>query len=62
MLAVDERKIIEEFYKNIVNAVEVAEKEYMADKRNVRKREVYRFVSAQELAVSDLCAELGICF
>ena len=55
-----EENVIREFHAGIVKAVEEAEKEHEADKRNGKKREVYRFVSAQEIAISDLCAELGL--
>ena len=56
----DKEKAIRGFYADIVKAVEKAEREHEADKRSVKKREIYQFVSAQEIAISDLCAKLGI--
>lgn len=56
----DKEKVIRGFYADIVKAVEEAEREYEADRRSVKKREVYRFVSAQEIAICDLCAKLGV--
>lgn len=46
--------------KNLVAALEQADKEYNNDKKNAKKREVYRYVVAQEAVLNDLCYELEI--
>lgn len=46
--------------KNLVAALEKADKEYNNDKKNAKKREVYRYVVAQEAVLNDLCYELEI--
>lgn len=46
--------------KNLVAALEQVEKEYNNDKKNAKKREVYRYVVAQEAVLNDLCYELEI--
>lgn len=53
-------KIIRAEYAEIIKALEIAEKEYSKDKRNGAKRQTYRYVSAQENELSDLCAKLEI--
>lgn len=53
-------KIIIKMYNETVEALEQAEKEYDDDKKNAKKREVYRYVVAQEAVLSDLCYELEI--
>lgn len=46
--------------KNLVAALEKVDKEYNNDKKNTKKREVYRYVAAQEAILNDLCYELEI--
>lgn len=46
--------------KNLVAALEQADREYNNDKKNTKKREVYRYVAAQEAILNDLCYELEI--
>ena len=46
--------------KNLVAALEKVDKEYNNDKKNTNKREVYRYVAAQEAVLNDLCYELEI--
>lgn len=46
--------------KNLVAALEQADREYNNDKKNTKKREVYRYVAAQEAVLNDLCYELEI--
>ena len=53
-------KTIIKMYNETEEALEQAEKEYDNDKKNAKKREVYRYVAAQEAALSDLCYELEI--
>jgi hypothetical protein len=53
-------KVIRKQYAETVKALHKAEKEYEKDTRSVRKRETYRWTEAQEMALSDLCAELEI--
>lgn len=53
-------KIIIRMYNETAEALEQADKEYDNDKKNAKKREVYRYVAAQEAALSDLCYELEI--
>lgn len=53
-------KIIIRMYNETAEALEQAEKEYDDDKKNAKKREVYRYVAAQEAVLSDLCYELEI--
>ncbi len=52
--------IIKKEYVEIVKSLNEAEKEYNADKRSVKKREVYQFIAAQEMLLSDLCEKLDI--
>jgi hypothetical protein len=52
--------IIIKMYNETAKALEQAEKEYDDDKKNAKKREVYRYVAAQEAVLSDLCYELEI--
>lgn len=52
--------IIIKMYNETAKALEQAEKEYDDDKKNAKKREVYRYVAAQEVVLSDLCYELEI--
>lgn len=53
-------KIIIKMYNETVEALEKADKEYNNDKKNAKKREVYRYVVAQEAVLNDLCYELEI--
>lgn len=46
--------------KNLVAALEQVEKEYNNDKKNTKKRDVYRYIVAQEAVLNDLCYELEI--
>lgn len=46
--------------KNLVAALEQADREYNNDKKNTKKCEVYRYVAAQEAILNDLCYELEI--
>lgn len=46
--------------KNLVAALEQADKEYNNDKKNAKKRDVYRYIVAQEAVLNDLCYELEI--
>lgn len=52
--------IIIKMYNETAKALEQAEKEYDDDKKNAKKREVYRYVAAQEAVLNDLCFELEI--
>lgn len=47
-------------YAEIVKALEEAEQLHEEDKRSVKKRELYQFIAAKELAISELCNILGI--
>jgi len=51
---------IKKFYNGICTALDEAEKEYIKNKRSVKKREEFYYIFAQETAISDLCAKLGI--
>ena len=53
-------KIIIRMYNETAEALEKADKEYNNDKKNAKKREVYRYVVAQEAVLNDLCYELEI--
>ena len=53
-------KIVIRMYNETVEALEKADKEYSNDKKNAKKREVYRYVAAQEAVLNDLCYELEI--
>ena len=53
-------KTIIRMYNETAEALEKADKEYNNDKKNAKKREVYRYVTAQEAVLSDLCYELEI--
>lgn len=53
-------KIIIRMYNETAEALEQADKEYNNDKKNAKKREVYRYVAAQEAVLNDLCYELEI--
>lgn len=53
-------EIIIRMYNETAEALEQADKEYNNDKKNAKKREVYRYVVAQEAVLSDLCYELEI--
>lgn len=52
--------IIIKMYNETAEALEKADKEYNNDKKNAKKREVYRYVVAQEAVLNDLCYELEI--
>lgn len=47
-------------YAAIVKALKEAERLHEEDKRSVKKRELYHFMQAEELAISELCKTLGI--
>lgn len=51
-------KTIIRMYNETAEALEQADREYNNDKKNAKKREVYRYVAAQEAVLSDLCYEL----
>lgn len=53
-------KIIRQEYAEVVEALKKAEQEHNADKRSVKKREVYQFIAAQEMELTELCNKLGI--
>lgn len=53
-------KIIIRMYNETAEALEKADKEYNSDKKNSKKREVYRYIAAQEVVLNDLCYELEI--
>jgi hypothetical protein len=53
-------KIIIKMYNETVETLEYADREYNNDKKNTKKREVYRYVAAQEAVLNDLCYELEI--
>jgi hypothetical protein len=53
-------KIIIKMYNETTEALEKVDKEYNNDKKNAKKREVYRYVVAQEAVLNDLCYELEI--
>lgn len=52
--------IIVKMYNETAEALEKADKEYNGDKKNAKKREVYRYIVAQEAVLNDLCYELEI--
>ena len=52
--------IIIKMYNETAEALEQADKEYSSDKKNVKKREAYRYIVAQEAVLNDLCCELEI--
>ena len=52
--------IIIRMYNETAEALEQADREYNNDKKNTKKREVYRYVAAQEAILNDLCYELEI--
>lgn len=52
--------IITKMYNETAETLEKADKEYNNDKKNAKKREVYRYVVAQEAVLNDLCYELEI--
>lgn len=53
-------KTIRKTYAEVLDALNKAEKEYDRDKRSIKKRETYQFISAQEMVLEDLCCELEI--
>lgn len=53
-------KIIKAYYKECCDALDSAEKKHDADKRSVRKREIYQYCFSQVEAVEILMANLGI--
>lgn len=53
-------KIIRQEYAGVVEALKKTEQEHNADKRSVKKREVFQFVAAQEMELTELCHKLGI--
>lgn len=59
-MTTEEITIIRRYYAGTVEALDEAEKAYNSDKKSVKKREIFQYVAAQEAALSDLCAELGV--
>lgn len=55
-----EKQIIKTKYKDICKALHNAQSELLLNKKSVRKRTQFEFVSAQEMAVFNLCIKLGI--
>lgn len=53
-------KIIIKMYNETAEALEKVDKEYNNDKKNTKKRDVYRYIVAQEVVLNDLCYELEI--
>lgn len=53
-------KIIIKMYNETTEALEKVDKEYNNDKKNTKKRDVYRCIVAQEAVLNDLCYELEI--
>lgn len=53
-------KIIIKMYNETAEALEKVDKEYNNDKKNTKKRDVYRYIVAQEAVLNDLCYELEI--
>lgn len=53
-------EIIIKMYNETAEALEQADREYNNDKKNAKKREVYRYIVAQEAILNDLCYELEI--
>ena len=53
-------KFIRQEYAEVVEALRKAEQEHNADKRSVKKREIFQFVAAQEMELTELCQKLGI--
>lgn len=51
---------IKEYYAECLKAEEEAEKAYDADKRSVKKREVYQYCFAQVEALEELMEKLDI--
>lgn len=56
----NEIRIIKNEYNEILKALHVAETDYSANKRSVRKRAECEFIAAQEQVVYNLCLKLGI--
>lgn len=52
--------VIIKMYNETAEALEQADREYNNDKKNTKRREVYRYVAAQEAVLNDLCYELEI--
>ena len=55
-------KLIRAERRDAVKALNDAEKAYEADKRSVKKREVYQYTFAQVEAIDNLCFMLDIYF
>ena len=55
-------KLIRAERKEAVKALNDAEKAYEADKKSVKKREVYQYTFAQFEAIDNLCDMLDIYF
>ena len=53
-------EIVRKEYSEVANALKVAEAEYNANRRSIKKRETFQFVAAQEMELSELCGKLGI--
>ena len=51
---------IRKYYKGIIKVLDEAEQEYNLAKNNIKKRETYQFVAAQEMAINDFCNSIGI--
>ena len=56
----NEIRVIKNEYNEILKALHVAETDYSANKRSVRKRAECEFIAAQEQVVYNLCLKLGI--
>lgn len=56
----NEIQIIKNEYNEILKALRIAETNYSANKRSVRKRADCEFIAAQEQAVYNLCLKLRI--
>ena len=55
-------KLIRAEHRDAVKAFNEAEKAYEADKKSVKKREVYQYTFAQVEAIENLCDLLEIYF
>ena len=56
----NEKHIIQNEYKEIIKSLREAEIVFFANKRSVRNRAIFEFISAQEQIVYNLCVKLGI--
>lgn len=53
-------EIIRKEYAEVIKELREAESDYNADRRSVKKREIFQFIAAQEMELSELCGKLGI--